>query len=868
MRYKIIIFIQTESFKNKNYISINNNYKIQIKYEKKGKKIIANRSILYSDLILTLIISIISKLNCKVTGGITDCYSSCKNCASYGNANEHKCIECNSGFNYQMIVGSYINCLESCQYYHYINNGIQYCTNTFQCPIGYDKLIEEKKECVSNCPQDGVYRYEINNTCYNYAQIIESTDILFITFTKNTEYFYNPICDKDSPFEITYSKECVKNCPIKNIIDSTCKLVFQVNDTQEEEQIDQTILANNIMLKNVEIDLTSIDFDTTNIEKGNDALIQYDKMLITITTIQNQRNQMNNSNVSSIDIKECENILRDIYSIPDDKTLFMKKIDVESEMRIPKIEFDIYYRLNDTNLIKLDISYCDNVKIDISIPVLINESFGKINASSEYYNDKCNTTTSDDGTDIILNDRRNNFVENNLTVCQEKCFFSNYDSDTQKAICKCDIIKSSSSFVDIKIDNKKLYENFVNIKNIANINILACYKVLFSKKGLIKNYGFFSLFPIIIIHFVLIILFLAKHSYGDIKEKIKDIKYGIKKWYLVNDVEKKKEENKIAIRKDRTKKKRGNKILVQKNNDSNNSKKIIKFGSKSNPTKKNKRIITLNSNKKNNKNKKEKNENSSHKKETNNNSKLISKLKKNKIIKKVKEIMAYNDSELNDLKYEIALQYDKRNYSQYYISLLKTKHSFISIFFNSTDYNSKIIKLDLFLVNFVLYFTINALFFNDNTMHKIFEDKGDYNFIYQIPQILYSSIISVVLGMILKKAALSEALILRFKKDKTNKNLNKREKSLYDKLKIKFILYFSISSIFLLIFWYYISMFCAIYINTQIHLIKDTIVSFTLSLIYPFGINLIPGILRIPFLSNHKNQKQCLYSFSKIIQMF
>ena len=331
-------------------------------------------------------------------------------------------------------------------------------------------------------------------------------------------------------------------------------------------------------------------------------------------------------------------------------------------------------------------------------------------------------------------------------------------------------------------------------------------------KGLLKNYGFFSLFPIIIIHFVLIILFLAKHSYGDIKDKIKDIKYGIKKWYLVGGVEKEKEENKIAIRKDRTKKKRGNKILVQKNNDSNNSKKIIKFGSKSNPTKKNKRIITLNTNKKNNKNKKEQNEISSHKKETNNNTKLISKLKKNKIIKKVKEIMAYNDSELNNLKYEIALQYDKRNYSQYYISLLKTKHSFISIFFNSTDYNSKIIKLDLFLVNFVLYFTINALFFNDNTMHKIYEDKGDYNFIYQIPQILYSSIISVVLGIILKKSALSETLILDFKKDKTKKDLNKREHSLYNKLKIKFILYFILSSIFLLIFWYYISMFCAIYI--------------------------------------------------------
>ncbi len=62
-------------------------------------------------------------------------------------------------------------------------------------------------------------------------------------------------------------------------------------------------------------------------------------------------------------------------------------------------------------------------------------------------------------------------------------------------------------------------------------------------------------------------------------------------------------------------------------------------------------------------------------------------------------------------------------------------------------------------------------------------------------------------------------------------------------------------------------MFCAIYINTQYHLIKDTLISFGLSLIYPFGIYLLPGLLRIPSLSNHKNKKEYLYEISKFIQM-
>ena len=216
--------------------------------------------------------------------------------------------------------------------------------------------------------------------------------------------------------------------------------------------------------------------------------------------------------------------------------------------------------------------------------------------------------------------------------------------------------------------------------------------------------------------------------------------------------------------------------------------------------------------------------------------------------------MAYNDEELNNLKYQLALKYDHRTYCEYYISLLRTKHIILFTFFNNTDYNSKLIK-------------INTLFFNDNTMHQIYEDEGSFNFVYQLPQIAYSSLISAVINILLKMLALSQGLILDFKQKKEKKDLEKTKKSLEDKIKGKFILYFLFSSIFLLFFLYYISMFCAIYVNTQLHLIKDTLISFGLSLIYPFGLNLIPGIFRIPSLSNQKNKRSYLYNLSKIVQM-
>ena len=120
----------------------------------------------------------------------------------------------------------------------------------------------------------------------------------------------------------------------------------------------------------------------------------------------------------------------------------------------------------------------------------------------------------------------------------------------------------------------------------------------------------------------------------------------------------------------------------------------------------------------------------------------------------------------------------------------------------------------------------------------------------------------------LKFLALSQKGLSSFKKNKLVINISQRKANLRNQLKIKFISYFITSTILLLFFWFYISMFCAIYKNTQIHLISDTLISFGLSLIYPFGYYLLPGLFRIPSLSNPKNKaNEYLYKISLLIQM-
>ena len=84
---------------------------------------------------------------------------------------------------------------------------------------------------------------------------------------------------------------------------------------------------------------------------------------------------------------------------------------------------------------------------------------------------------------------------------------------------------------------------------------------------------------------------------------------------------------------------------------------------------------------------------------------------------------------------------------------------------------------------------------------------------------------------------------------------------------VKFIIYFILNNLFLLFFWYFISCFCAVYRNTQIILIKDTLFSFGLSMLYPFGLNLLPGFLRIPALKAQKKDKKLLYKLSTLVAL-
>ena len=94
--------------------------------------------------------------------------------------------------------------------------------------------------------------------------------------------------------------------------------------------------------------------------------------------------------------------------------------------------------------------------------------------------------------------------------------------------------------------------------------------------------------------------------------------------------------------------------------------------------------------------------------------------------------------------------------------------------------------------------------------------------------------ISGIINLIIKYLSLSEKNILEIKRENNIKFLNKKVKDLYRVLKTKFAMFFIFSLLLLLFFTYYITCFCGIYVNIQFHLLKDSAISFGLSLLYPF----------------------------------
>ena len=755
------------------------------------------------------------------------------------------------------------------------------------------KIIPEKKICVENCQDDDIYNYEYNNICYDFEHYQEKIAKEKTEINKLTEYInisVNP--------EITHNFK--KNEPTNGIeitnIQIITEIIQKIEPTIEEEIIEKT---NNVDIEKTEntekntvdkIDNKSNDdyqnqnFSSINFFKNNkninnedlnndkiielikndllngslnsllenvtklkqDLIVENNDIIFQITTTENQKNK-NYSNISNINLGLCEDRLKTIYGIDKNLSLIILKIDYfMSGLLIPVIGYEIYHPINNS---QLDLKYCEDILVKINIPVSINENYlYKYDPNSEYYNDECYTYTTENGTDIILNDRQNEFINNNLSLCEENCSYNGYFTDTKKALCECHTKLKINSISEV-ISEINILSNDFNNKESNNINLatIKCINQLFSKDGLLTNILSYILI-IITIFFCISIFIFSKCGFYIIEQEIKKIVSKRKR--SSNDIK----HNIYSTKKSINKKKKKKKIKTTIVNPT--KRKIKKAKTKKDKEKEqnfNSNIITLKST----------NKIANFDKSLYDNNINSLNDNKNKVNKKYLLNKKIYDFELNNYTYKKALEKDKRTYYEYYISLLKIKNPILFAFYPIKDYNIKIIKIDLFFLSFIIYILINTFFFNSSVIHQIYEDGGAYNISFFLPRIIYSFFISYFLSNIMIYFSLSERNLLELKN--ANGLTFDKVEEIKRCLKIKYIIFFILSIFFLILFWYYLSSFCAIYQNTQIYLIKNVLISFSLSFIFPLIINLFPCSLRVYSLKNGNNE--CIYKFSKIIQI-
>ena len=443
------------------------------------------------------------------------CHQNCYSCyKSSISDDKHFCVICQENFYFiestnncfKDPLGYYLN--EEKQVYSKCHSNCTKCSkgpipgnmNCDECKKGLYLEIDEDDNSIKNC-------YYI---CYNSFYYIynEETNEKIKICLKDNE-----ICPEIRPYEIIATKECNLTCTYEDLINLICKPSnLKIVADQMKNILKDQIITNNEMVESV----LNNTFEDVTID-GYNSTYQ-------ISTTKNQKlNIDNNDGISTIDLNECEKILKKSFNISDNISLILLKEDLKLNISfLTQVEYEIYDPFSRT---KLDLDECKGLTIKINTPVKLDENQLKLYKSLEelgynpfdpndaFYNDFCTVYTTENGTDMILTDRKNDILYQIPSPCENGCELKGINTQTQKVICEC----SPKNFINttISTDNFKFSQFkdiILNIENKINYKVLLCFRLLRNYKNLIHNYGFYIMSLILLCFVILIPLHLLKSS--------------------------------------------------------------------------------------------------------------------------------------------------------------------------------------------------------------------------------------------------------------------------------------------------------------------------------------------------------------------
>ena len=752
------------------------------------------------------------------------CYETCRTCNYGGNARINNCTSCDFDGIFRPEIGNTTNCIKECRYRYYITSYGQYkCTKDNECNNIEKFFIKEKNKCINDCSLDDTYYYQYNGECLNNCP-------------KNTEPNKNNIC-------IAINKE------------------FCTIDLNEYN------IENPLTNENLDL-IAKIYADEYTYTDNHISLFQHELYLITLYKNKECINNLK-LNIPQIDFGNCYKIIQNKYNINNNLLVLI----LEKYFNGQSIILYSFYnpkngeKLDTTNLCKGDkvmieeniIATLNSTNLNLeNILKLTEQNINLFNKSSEFYNDICFHFESPNGKDITLRDRLLDFYPN-ITLCNEGCFCEGINLTTMTALCQCTFteILSGNIFTENAFISK-ISDEIIEIISLSNLEILKCYKDVFSSQYIKKNIGEFIVLGIIFLQTICVIIFLfasmnnmRKYTFGliEIYLKYKNPKYSMKYSEYISAVIKDnppiKEKKERMNKKDNKRKTKEylsakiNKINLYNENEDSEAKNLSLFGHLSF---------------KNNKSKKEKGEDKNKNKvkirhsitnknliKTNNNR------SNNKINKYMKE---YLSTSKDDMDYEDAIKKDKRKFFNFFWERMKVNTWVVNIIFSEEKLKPRSIRFLLLILNIDLYFVINGLFFNEDYISEVYHSEEKEQFFDFISRTNYNLFYTSMVG------ALVEYMInCFFVEEQKFKNLFKREKdnelrlrsefsNILNLIKYRYTAFFITSYVITLFSWYYVSCFNNVYPNMKIEWIKSSVFIIIIMIFVYIGLALLETILR------------------------
>ena len=195
------------------------------------------------------------------------------------------------------------------------------------------------------------------------------------------------------------------------------------------------------------------------------------------------------------------------------------------------------------------------------------------------------------------------------------------------------------------------------------------------------------------------------------------------------------------------------------------------------------------------------------------------------------------EDELNELEFDDAIIKDKRNFCKYYFDLLCENQIILSTIFNSSIFYPLCLRLIMLLFTISAFLFFNELFFTEDYISNRLNSSSNFDIIYifknELSKSVYSSLMAMLISKIMIIVTSVKGKVFKLLQDKDNPNYRKDMYNVIRSIKTRIFILFTIIFIFLFLFWYFLAIFCRLYMNSQIFWLQATLISICFNFIIP-----------------------------------